>query len=71
MPEISYWLKLDQELVSFHNMRSFKKAFPENIHKELKLLVKQRHYIFRYSTISGAEEMMKDVLLLYEREKSQ
>ena len=67
MPEISYWLKLDQELVTFHNRKSFRRAFPEYMQKELMRLVKQRKYIFRYPTVAEAEALMKDALRLYER----
>lgn len=67
VPKISYWLKLDQELVTFHNRKSFKKAFPEYMQKELLRLVKQRKYIFRYPTVAEAEALLKDALLLYER----
>ena len=67
MPEISYWLKLDQELVTFHKRKGFIKAFPEYMQKELLRLVKQRRYIFRYPTVAEAEALMKDALLLYER----
>ena len=67
MPEISYWLKLDQELVTFHNRKTFRESFPEYMQKELLRMVKQRRYIFSYPTVAEAEALMKDALLLYER----
>jgi hypothetical protein len=69
-PIITYWLKLDQELVSFQNRKSFVKAFPEYMQKEIKRLVMKRKYIFKYASVSEAEAMMKDALVLYERKYS-
>jgi len=67
-PELTYSLKLDQELVHFHNRKTFRDAFPEQMQKKISRLVKQQKYSFKHPTVMEVETMMMAALQLYERE---
>lgn len=67
-PKIRYWLKLDQQVVSFHNRKTFIETFPVHIQKEISKLLKQRQFSFKQPTAHEAEAMIKATLRLYEME---
>ncbi len=66
--KIRYWLKLDQQVISFHNRKTFIKTFPLQKQKEISKLLKQRKFSFKHTTAHEAEEMIKATLPLYETE---
>ena len=70
LPEMSYHLKLNQELVDFHNRKTFSEAFPEQMRKDITKLVKQQKYSFKHPTIIEVETLFRAALQLYERGSS-
>ena len=67
-PRIKYWLKMDQQITSFHNRRTFMKTFPTNRRKEILKLLKQKKFSFKQPTPYEVEAMIRVVIRLYETE---
>jgi len=70
LPEMSYFLKLDQKLARFHNRKTFKEAFPEQMQKEILKLVKQYKFSFKHPTVNEVETLIQAALQLYEGDSS-
>jgi hypothetical protein len=72
LPKISYSLKLHKDLgpVRFHNRKTFKEAFPEQMQKEISKLVKQQKFSFKHPTVIEVETLIRAALQLYEGDSS-
>jgi len=72
LPKISYSMKLEQGqgLVDFHNRKTFKEAFPEQMQKKIAKLVKQQKFSFKHPTVNEVEILIQSALQLYERDSS-
>jgi hypothetical protein len=65
-PIIRYWLKFDQQLVSFHNRKTFIETFPVHRQKEISKLLKQCKFSFKQPTTHEVESMIRSAIPLYE-----
>jgi len=68
-PISTYWLKLGQQLIPFHNKKSFIAIFPEHMKKDISRMLKQERYSFRQASVFEAEEMIQAAIQIYEREE--
>jgi len=65
-PRIRYWLKYDQQVVSFHNRKTFIETFPVHRQKEISKLLKQCKFSFKQPTIHEVEAMIRAAIPLNE-----
>ncbi len=68
LSKTQYWLRLDQQVTSFHNRKSFIAAFPGHRQKEISMLLKKWEFTFRQPSVQKVEAMIKDALRLYEKD---
>ena len=66
-PKATYWLKLGQDVIPFHDRKSFVQIFPEGIQKDILQMLKQQRYSFKNATVVQAEEMLITALGIYEK----
>lgn len=65
-PQRTYWIKIDQDLLPFHNKKSFMAIFPDQMQKDLARLLKQHKFSFRQATVSQVESMITVAFQLYQ-----
>jgi len=68
---IRYWLKTDENLITFHNRKTFIKSLPEMRHKEASKLLNQLRFYFKEPTPLEIDKFIKAALPLYETDSTQ
>jgi hypothetical protein len=67
-PGQSCWIRLGEEMIPFHNRKTFAAIFPETMKKEIIGLLKEQKYSFKQAGIGESEEMIRAAIRIYERE---
>lgn len=63
-----YWLKLEQDVTSFHNRKTLMSSFPLHLRKDISKLLKKQKFSFKKATAHEVEVMIIAALRLYETE---
>jgi len=61
-----YWIKQEDQWISFKNQRSYFRAFPKELKQDLNKLLKQRAYNFQTASLEEMVEMLKASFQLLE-----
>ena len=61
----TYWMKLDQDLLPFHNRKTFLGLFPDHIQKDLAKLLNQQRFSFRQASVAQTETMIAAAFQIY------
>lgn len=62
----TYWLRLYQDLLPFHNRKTFLGHFPDQMQKDIGKLLKQHKFSFRQASVSQVEAMVAAAFQIYQ-----